>query len=214
VTANPAPIRIENALGVCSVRADTRLLAEIVGQDQTKGRALDLGTGSGYVAIYLAQRGWNVDAVDISPRATDLARHNAELNGVMPHIFQSDLFGAVQGSYDVIACNPPMRGDETEGSRLVTATLRRVGALANLLMRVTQPVLERKRLGFLAQIAAGARPHLGTGGRLILVISPLEETELPGAVPGLKPAASLPVGSIPGLNVVSFVFEKITDESG
>jgi 16S rRNA G1207 methylase RsmC len=211
---NPhSEIRIENALGVCSVREDTRLLAEVAGQDRTLGRALDLGTGSGYVAIYLAQRGWDVDAADISPRALDLTRHNAELNGVMPHIFQSDLFGAVRGPYDVIACNPPMRGDETEGSRLVTATLRRVGALANLLMRVTQPVLERKRLGFLARIAAGARPYLATGGRLLLVISPLEEAELPDAVPDLLRIASVPVGAIPGLNVATFVFEKGADEN-
>lgn len=213
MTARSAPIRVENALGVCSVRADTRLLAEVAGQGPTTGRALDLGTGSGYVAIYLARRGWNVDAVDISPRALDLARRNARLNGVAPQIFHSDLFSAVQDPYDVIACNPPMRGDETESSRLVTATLRRIGALANLLMRATRPVLERKRLGFLVQIATGARPHLTRGGRLILVISPREEAELPGAVPGLLRVASLPVTAIPGLNVVTFVFEKIADES-
>jgi len=133
---------------------------------------------------------------------------------VAPQIFQSDQFSAVRGLYNVIACNPPMRGDETEGSRLVTASLRRVGSLANLLMRVTQPVLERKRLAFLAQIAAGAHPHLAIGGRLLLVISPLEENELPGAVPGLACTASVPVSGIPGLDVATFVFEKATDESG
>jgi release factor glutamine methyltransferase len=209
----PDTIHIENALGVCGVREDTRLLAETAAQGRP-GRGLDLGTGSGYVAIHLALAGWQVDAVDVSPRALELARHNAEINGVtVPgtagrtmRVFQSDLFSAVQGPYDVIACNPPMRGDETEGSRLLTATLRRIGPLANLLMRLTQPVLERKRLGFLTQIAREARLHLDPGGRLILVISPLEENELPRLVPGLVRRESRPVAAIPGLNVVAFVF--------
>ncbi len=204
----PDSIRIENALGVCSVREDTRLLAEAAAQGRP-GRGLDLGAGSGYVAIHLALAGWQVDAVDVSPRALELARHNAEINGVTPdalRVFQSDLFSVAQGPYDVIACNPPMRGDETEGSRLLTATLRRIGPLANLLMRVTQPVLERKRLGFLTQIAREARSHLAPGGRLILVISPLEETELPRLVLGLVCRASQPVAAIPGLNVVTFAF--------
>ncbi len=207
-------IWIEDALGVCSVREDTRLLAEMANASVAASdgdhlcRGLDLGTGSGYAAIYLALRGWQMDAVDVSPRALELARRNAERNGVTPHIFQSNLFSAVQGPYDVIACNPPMRGDETEGSRLLTATLRRIGPLANLLMRVTQPVLERKRLGFLTQIACEARDHLAPGGRLLLVISPLEETELPPRVPGLCVQASRRVESIPGLNVVTFVLNE------
>jgi release factor glutamine methyltransferase len=216
MTAEQAAIRIEDALGVCGVRDDTRLLAEEThgGNATSLGRALDLGTGSGYVAIYLAQRGWQVDAVDISPRALALARHNAERNGAAPRIFQSNLFSAVRGPYDAISCNPPMRADETEGSRLITATLRRVGVLANLLMRVTQPVLERKRLGFLTQIAREARGHLAPGGRLLLVISPLEEVELPRLVSGLRVRASRRVESIPGLNIVTFAFAEAADAEG
>ncbi len=150
-------IRIENALGVCTVREDTRLLAEIAGSGPT-GRALDLGAGSGYVAIWLAQRGWDVDAVDISPRALALTRRNAALNSVTPRIYASNMFSAVGGTYDVIACNPPQRSGETEASRLITATLRRVPPLANLLLRLTQPLLERKRLGFLGELARARGP--------------------------------------------------------
>ncbi len=46
-------MRIEDALGVCGVRDDTRLLAEtayeVMGKSRNPCRALDLGTGSGYV---------------------------------------------------------------------------------------------------------------------------------------------------------------------
>ena len=217
----PPAICIENALGVCTVREDTRLLAELAGEAPSPGaerpltgRALDLGTGSGYVAIYLAQRGWEVDAVDVSPRALELARRNAATNGVAPRIYASDMFGAVRGPYDVIACNPPQRGNETEGSRLITATLRRLPSLSNLLLRITQPVLERKRLDFLAQLAHAARAHLAPGGRLLLVISPLEAAELPKLVPGMRVAGQAPVGAIPGLSVVTFVYEWFSDGNG
>jgi len=211
-TGKDAQIRIEDSLGVCGVREDTRLLAEVahqtLGTSCRPARALDMGTGSGYVGIYLALRGWLVDATDVSARALALARHNAELNGVAIQLFESNLFSAARGPYDVIAFNPPMRADETEGSRVITASLRRVGVLANLLMRVTQPVLERKRLGFLAQVARDARPYLTTCGRLLLVISPLEGAELPKLVPGLSVAVSRPVESIPGLSVVAFEYPE------
>jgi SAM-dependent methyltransferase len=207
MTGEPS-IRIENALGVCTVRDDTCLLAELAGGiPAPPGRALDLGTGSGYVAIYLARHGWDVDAVDISPRALELARRNAALNNVAPRIYASDMFGSVSGPYDVIAFNPPQRGNETEGSRLITATLRRMPSLSNLLLRLTQPLLERKRLGFLAGLARDAQPHLTTDGRLLLVISPLEAAELPKLAPGLRTAGRAPVDAIPGLSVVTFTYE-------
>ncbi|MCS6842880.1 MAG: class I SAM-dependent methyltransferase [Caldilineales bacterium] len=200
-------IQIENALGVCNVRQDTRLLAQETAQAVMKpvtGRALDLGTGSGYVGIFLALRGWQVDAVDVSPRALKQARRNAALNGVQMRIFRSNLFEAVEGCYDIIACNPPMRGNETEWTRLLTSTLRRVEPLANLLLRLIGPVLERKRLAFLVEMASRARQHLHPAGRFLLVISPWEAKALLEQVPGFVLISSRPVEGIPGLQVVTF----------
>lgn len=205
----PPAIHIEDAIGVCNVRQDTLLLAQEAQQALLRPvtrRALDLGTGSGYVGIYLALHGWQVDATDVSPRALKQAQHNAALNGVQMRVFRSHLFEAVEGPYDVIACNPPMRRDETELSRLLTTTLRRVGPLANLLMRLTQPFLERKRLAFLAEIARGAQQHLHPEGRLVLVISPWEAEALPAEVPGLVLISNRPVETIPGLQVVTYGF--------
>ncbi len=42
------------------------------------GRAIDLGTGPGHDAIYLAQKGFKVLAIDIAPAALELARANAK----------------------------------------------------------------------------------------------------------------------------------------
>jgi methylase of polypeptide subunit release factors len=119
-TPDPLPeLIIMDSVGVCSMRNDTRLLAESAHNGAAPGRALDLGTGTGYVGLYLAQRGWQVDAVDISPRALAAdAQQNAQRNQLALGIYASNLFDQVQGDFDVIACNPPMRPGETELSRL------------------------------------------------------------------------------------------------
>ena len=50
--------------------------------DRTPGRALDLGAGEGRTALWLAQHGWRVTAVDFSDVALDRGRQRAEAEGV------------------------------------------------------------------------------------------------------------------------------------
>ena len=72
-------------------------------------RVLDLGTGCGIQALHAARHAKHVVATDISERALELARFNAELNGVTSIEFRSgSLFEPVAGeSFDRIVSNPP-----------------------------------------------------------------------------------------------------------
>jgi len=60
-------------------------------QSQSAGRALDLGCGTGANAIYLAQHGWQVTAVDFVGRAIRAARQKARQAGVQVDFWREDV---------------------------------------------------------------------------------------------------------------------------
>lgn len=95
---------------------------------------LDLGCGSGVIGLSLAHglmgKGVSVTLADVSPEALSLAKENAIVlpEGSEVRFVESDLFSAIEGTYDLIAANLPYipDADETELSREV----RRDPALA------------------------------------------------------------------------------------
>ncbi|MBB1257076.1 class I SAM-dependent methyltransferase [Streptomyces alkaliterrae] len=70
------------------------------------GRALDLGCGPGRNALYLASRGFEVDAVDLSAHALAWARERAATAGLTARFHHGDAFGpvgaALRGEYDLV----------------------------------------------------------------------------------------------------------------
>ncbi|MDI3475319.1 MAG: release factor glutamine methyltransferase [Thermococcaceae archaeon] len=78
--------------------------------------ALDVGTGTGIIALLMARKARWVLGVDLNPIAVELARKNAELNNISNVEFRvSDLFENVSGEFDVITFNAPyLPGDPEE----------------------------------------------------------------------------------------------------
>lgn len=71
---------------------------------------LDVGCGYGPLGLSLAKAyGAQVTMVDINNRALDLARQNAERNKVEVAIFQSNIYEQVEGKFDHVISNPPIR---------------------------------------------------------------------------------------------------------
>ena len=69
---------------------------------------LDIGTGSGAIAITLAKHlNCHVLATDISKKAIEIAKENAKRNDVQIDFKQSDILKNIQGKFDVIISNPP-----------------------------------------------------------------------------------------------------------
>lgn len=102
-------IRIKVDERVLIPRFETELLAaeavkELTGKPDAA--ALDMCTGSGCIAAYIARNtAARVTAADISDGALDVAREN--LKGLGATVVKSDMFGAIEGEFDVITANPP-----------------------------------------------------------------------------------------------------------
>ncbi|MBK6552903.1 MAG: peptide chain release factor N(5)-glutamine methyltransferase [Rhodocyclaceae bacterium] len=92
-------------------RPETELLAEVAVAKVSRGdapRILDLGAGSGCVAITLAlELDAEVLAVDVSRDALAIARDNAARLGARVAFVESDWFAAVDGRFELIVGNPP-----------------------------------------------------------------------------------------------------------
>lgn len=99
-------------------RPDTEILVEAMLAPlkriiETKGsaRLLDLGTGTGAIAIALLKEVPELLAVgaDIAPGALETAGCNADLNGVGDRFMavESHWFDKIEGSFDIIVSNPP-----------------------------------------------------------------------------------------------------------
>lgn len=89
-----------------------KLIQELTPKSAQIHRILDVGTGSGVIALGLAHKfpQAQITAIDINPAALDLARKNAALNNIENiQFFQSDLFSALKDhqSFDLIVSNPP-----------------------------------------------------------------------------------------------------------
>ena len=78
---------------------------------ELSGRVLDLGCGWGAVGVALGAKYPALEIVmtDINQRAVDLARRNLAANGVRAEVVQGDGFAAVEGAFDAIITNPPIR---------------------------------------------------------------------------------------------------------
>lgn len=94
-------------------RPETELLVEraLALRPEAFGRAVDLGTGSGAIALSLAKErpGWLVTATDVSEEALVVARANAASNGLERVTFlRGHWFEPVAGrTFDIIVSNPP-----------------------------------------------------------------------------------------------------------
>ena len=105
---------------VLDPRADTETLIATALAGPAPARLLDLGTGSGAIALTLLAEWPQAQAVatDISPAALAVAARNAAMLGVADRLdlVLSDWFAAISGRFDLILSNPPyIAADEMAG---------------------------------------------------------------------------------------------------
>ena len=158
-------------------RPDTETLVEAVlarrqGREATLS-VLDLGTGSGAIALALASEwpGARLTASDVSSAALAVARENAEALGLVERIrfvLGDGLAPVVGERFDVIVSNPPYVA-EAEAAAL-DPELRHEPGLA-----LFQP---GDGTALLRRIAGEARQHLEPGGLLALELAPAQASDV------------------------------------
>ena len=101
-------MRIQSDPHVYGPEDDSYLLLEALTQEMLSGRGLEIGVGTGVIALNICHHFEEFEGVDINPRAVELARTNAHLNNLTNILFfESDLFSEVSGNFDCIIFNPP-----------------------------------------------------------------------------------------------------------
>ena len=151
------------APGVLIPRQDTEILCEEALSRLRPGmRVLDIGTGSGALAVSLAKLGGaRMTAADVSDAALAIAQENAKRNGADVRFVKSDCFEALAGErFDMIVSNPPYI-DAQEMAELMPEVRR-------------EPELALfgglDGLDYYRRIAAQAPAHLAHGGWLLFEI--------------------------------------------
>jgi release factor glutamine methyltransferase len=139
-------------------RPETELIVDRA-RELAPENMLDVGTGSGCIAVVCAKRmpSTEVTAIDVSPAALEVARINAAEHDVADRIrfIEGDLFGPVAGeSFALIACNPPYVASGTGPPHEPDLALYGGADGLDLVRRVL----------------AEAPRHLATGGRLLVEI--------------------------------------------
>ncbi|MAP81011.1 MAG: protein-(glutamine-N5) methyltransferase, release factor-specific [Aequorivita sp.] len=135
---------------------------------------LDVGTGSGCIAISVAKhiKNANVSAIDISEEALKIARYNAEINAANVSFLKTDVLKAnsLKQNFDIIISNPPYVR-ELEKEQMQENVLKFEPDTA-LYVKNEDPLL------FYRVISILAKKHLKPGGKLFFEINEYLSEEL------------------------------------
>lgn len=146
-------------------RPETEELVELILAEnpETNLSVLDIGTGSGAIALALAKNrpNWSVTAADISQEALELASENAKNQNLQIFLKKSDCFTEISEKYDIIVSNPPYisREDESEVSLNVLHSEPHLALFA-----------DEDALAIYRRIAEDAKDYLKDGGKIYLEI--------------------------------------------
>ena len=146
-------------------RPETEELVELILAEnpEDKLKVLDIGTGSGAIALALAKNrpDWSVTAADISQDALQLVSENTSNQNLNIFFKKSDCFAEISEKYDIIVSNPPYisREDESEVGLNVLYSEPHLALFA-----------DEDGLAIYRRIAEDAKDYLTDGGKIYLEI--------------------------------------------
>lgn len=161
-------MQFETDAGVFSkahVDRGTALLQEALPRT-FKGRTLDLGCGWGALGVWMAAQ-WPAAQVilsDINERAVALAKKNVARNDLHATVYQSDGFASIEGTFDLIATNPPIRAGKALIYRLYEESIARLDHSGALYVVIRKQQGAESTLAFLREHMADVQVVERGGG--------------------------------------------------
>lgn len=145
---------------IYEAKEDSFLICKFI-KDYAKGRVLDMGTGSGVLAIEAVKYSSKVEACDVNREAVEFVRKK----GV--NAYYSDLFSNVRGKFDLIMFNPPYLPLEREycGIKMSEKDFNYANDIAL--------VGGKKGYETLAKFFKNVRKFLEKDGKVLIVVSSL-----------------------------------------
>jgi len=135
-----------------------------------EGRFLDMGTGSGFITVFLHTKGKIGDACDISDYALKCAEKNFQKMNVDANLIKSNLFSNIKSQYDLIIFNPPKSSKESETQRILKNAFQNIltkNALNNI-SNLYQNIDKEKRRNALIEFIKKSSPFITEKGVILL----------------------------------------------
>lgn len=176
------PMNIKEHYLVCPIQADTRLLAQTAISEirpATK-KIIEIGTGTGYVVIKLAQLYpcLDITATDIDYSALDLTLKNIAANHLNNiKVIFSDLFSHIEPleKYDLILFNPPLvPAYQNSPYRLAKFLVRKIKILHHLFGGFAYQNNQDFRLNLIKKFIMEAADMLDPQGKILMIATPEE----------------------------------------
>lgn len=165
-------MNFKTSLKVSAPKEHSELMARVaekIAEEKNFKYILDMGTGTGYIALFLQEKGFKTDGCDISFHAVKLAKGNCKGRNI--NMFQSNLFTNVKNRYDMILFNPPASG---KGGESVLSNIIRKTFFRKFLAPIFYKISSRRRLSLIFNFLRNAQHFLNKNGVVLVYLNPKE----------------------------------------
>jgi len=168
-------INIENCKGVSPVGKDTLMISKNVIKHKSK-KIIEIGTGTGFITIFLNKNGIDCDGVDINPLAISCANANAKNNNIKINFSVSNLFENVNKNYDSIIFNPPYGNSNSMFlSKYLEIIKSYIPKENSILSKISFKLIKKSRANLINKFLKESKNYISKKGSIFLL---LEKSEL------------------------------------
>ena len=151
----------------------SRLLLQTLVSRTISGRILDLGCGIGYIGIMLKKHfpAISLTMSDVNSAAATLAEENSRRYGQSNTVIVSAGFEKIDGSFDLIVCNPPIRTGKKVIYPLFAQSLEHLSENGSLVLVIRQKQGAPSAVSYLASIGGQVEVIEKKNGYWIILVN-------------------------------------------